>query len=169
MSFHLAFGAQEEPQEAPKGFPFDTTICLSDLIDSDTVTYVTRYSVTGQTIKVRQNREPISRQVLVNGRQILLWRHGREVFATSTICPHQGLSLALGDLEDLNLDGKPPCITCPHHKWKWDVQSGSCRNHMDPDRMLTTYNVQLDSNERIYIVFPSFDQSLFSQDSQEDF
>lgn len=109
--------------------------------------------------------------MIVNGKNILLWRYGQEILATAELCPHQGQELLLGDIEDYRSEGKGFCVTCPGHSWKFSLDTGECVNHSGaPDCHLTSYPAFADDNGRIYVKFPSFDQSLFSsQDSREEF
>lgn len=54
----------------------------------------------------------------VNGRQILVLRHGDRIFACNNRCPHEGHPLAKGVLGD-------DCrLTCNWHNWKFDLVSG---------------------------------------------
>jgi nitrite reductase (NADH) small subunit len=172
--FHFGVPPHDET-EAPQvaTFPFDSQLHVDDLPDSVEypAAYATRYTVTGQLSRVRQKRaKPISRLVTINGRKILLWRIGHEVFATSYICPHQAGDLSTGDIEDLRSEGKGVCIVCPWHLWRFDAVNGHCKNHADDQAILTTHPTMVDSSGKVFVMFPSFDQSLFSsQDSLEDF
>jgi nitrite reductase/ring-hydroxylating ferredoxin subunit len=62
------------------------------------------------------------------GRQILLLRTGRGVFAVANRCPHEGYPLSEGTLGD-------GCVlTCNWHNWKFDLASGATLVGGDPLR-----------------------------------
>jgi len=150
-------------EEQDNLLPFDTGLRLTDLPNCAEFppSIVTRYTVTGVLLKSRQRRTvPISKQIQVNGKDVILWRLHDQVFATSPICPHLAGNLSLGDLEDLG-EIKGVCVTCPLHCWQFNVKTGECTNHKD-NATLTTYPTFIDQDGRVYVQFDSFDSSLFS-------
>lgn len=62
-------------------------------------------------------REPAL--VGVDGRDVMLYRRGDEIFAIGNTCPHQGGSLCDGWVEG-------DIVTCPLHGWEFDLRSGAC-------------------------------------------
>jgi nitrite reductase/ring-hydroxylating ferredoxin subunit len=56
----------------------------------------------------------------VGGRQVALYRHGGEFYATSNICTHQFALLSDGYFED-------GCIECPLHQGRFDIRTGSAQ------------------------------------------
>lgn len=144
------------------GFPFDTGIKVDEVLDSleyPTI-FIKKYTVTGFVMTVRKKREvPLGKQVNVNGEEILIWRRGDQVYATSARCPHQGSHLLLGDIEDF---GKGVSITCPAHLWQFSVDSGECLNHSEACDKLKTYPTMVDSERQIFVLFDSFSPALFN-------
>lgn len=66
--------------------------------------------------------------VLGGSESVALFRFGSQLFAVSGRCPHQRGNLAdgeVGDIEDMVL-GKRRILTCPLHKMKFDIKTGSC-------------------------------------------
>jgi nitrite reductase (NADH) small subunit len=62
-------------------------------------------------------REPAL--VSVDGRDVMLYRRGDEIFAIGNTCPHEGGSLCDGWVEG-------EIVTCPLHGWEFDLRSGAC-------------------------------------------
>jgi nitrite reductase (NADH) small subunit len=58
-----------------------------------------------------------SREFVVHGRVIALFRVDNEFFALDGICPHQGGPLGKGRLSGC-------VVTCPWHGWQFDVRTG---------------------------------------------
>ena len=56
--------------------------------------------------------------VLVDGRQIALFRVGDDVHAIDNLCPHQGGPLADGWVDN----GQ---VTCPLHGWEFSLETGT--------------------------------------------
>lgn len=57
--------------------------------------------------------------VKLDGRQVVLFKSGTDIFACNNRCPHEGYPLAEGVLSD-------GCIlTCNWHNWKFDLRSGA--------------------------------------------
>jgi len=57
--------------------------------------------------------------LMVDGRDVAVFRHGDEVLAIGNECPHQGGSLCDGLVEG-------DIVTCPRHGWEFDLRSGAC-------------------------------------------
>lgn len=55
----------------------------------------------------------------VGGRRLVVFNVGGRLHAVDQACPHRGGPLEAGDL-----DG--PVVTCPWHRWRWDVTTGHC-------------------------------------------
>lgn len=64
-----------------------------------------------------KNYESIS--VVANGHFIAVGNNNGVYFAVSDICPHAGMPIGGGFVEE-------GCITCPHHFWQFDVKTGEC-------------------------------------------
>jgi nitrite reductase/ring-hydroxylating ferredoxin subunit len=54
-----------------------------------------------------------------DGRNIFVYRSGEDCRVYDSRCPHQ-----VTDIPHLALDGKQ--LTCPKHKWVFDVTTGEC-------------------------------------------
>eukprot|EP00929_Paragymnodinium_shiwhaense_P013781 TRINITY_DN121630_c0_g1_i1.p1 TRINITY_DN121630_c0_g1~~TRINITY_DN121630_c0_g1_i1.p1 ORF type:complete len:777 (+),score=153.26 TRINITY_DN121630_c0_g1_i1:106-2436(+) len=83
----------------------------------------------------------------VQDRNLALFRFGSQVFAVDRSCPHQGGNLAegeIGDIEDM-VDGRKCYITCPVHKFQFDLSTGKVLHGKCPP--LPTYAVRLRSVE----------------------
>jgi nitrite reductase/ring-hydroxylating ferredoxin subunit len=59
-----------------------------------------------------------SAAVDLEGRTVLLHRVEGRLYATGSVCPHQGRGLAGGRLEGAR-------FTCPWHAWVFDVTTGA--------------------------------------------
>jgi len=85
----------------------------------------------------------------LNGREVLLVRWRKEVFAVRNICPHQSLPIAIGRVHSALHADKPagvvdvldeePLIQCPVHAWNYELRSGKCT--VDPRLRIKTYPV----------------------------
>lgn len=74
------------------------------------------------------------RKVDVDGRSVLLCREAGEVWAVDEICPHKQRSMAYGVV----FGGK---ITCPHHQYEFDLDTGRCNRRRCAPVM--TYEVEV--------------------------
>lgn len=66
--------------------------------------------------------------VIVENTPIALFRWNGEVYAIDDRCPHQGMSLASGSMED-------GVVTCPWHGWRFRITDGawvSCPKNRNP-------------------------------------
>jgi len=83
------------------------------------------------------------KEVTVDGHRICLFKHQGEVFATAALCPHKGVPLAVGWVENC-------AVTCAMHGWEFDLKSGHCRNI--PGHEVRTYEVRIvDKEVQVYI------------------
>lgn len=79
-------------------------------------------------------QEGSSKAVVVNGREIALFKVGGKVYAIENLCPHRGGPLAEGYLEGA-------VVTCPWHAWQFDVTNGNCKTV--PESRQRTYPVEV--------------------------
>ena len=86
---------------------------------------------------------PMPRRVEIDGRGILLCRSGDEVFAVDEICPHENESMRYGVVQR----GQ---IICPHHRYKFDLETGRCNKRCAPARL---YEVRVDDGT-VYVRAP---------------
>jgi nitrite reductase (NADH) small subunit len=57
--------------------------------------------------------------VVLDGREIALFRRGDRVYALDGVCPHRGALLAFGEV-------RGGIVHCPLHAWGFEVESGRC-------------------------------------------
>ena len=69
--------------------------------------------------RTREIAPGTSRQCRVNGRRVAVFNVDGAFHACDDECPHVGLSLAAGDIED----GK---VVCYGHGWGFDLTTGEC-------------------------------------------
>jgi nitrite reductase/ring-hydroxylating ferredoxin subunit len=75
----------------------------------------------------------------VDGRPVVLARHGDSIYACAGVCTHRGGPLGEGRLTGTRL-------VCPWHGWMFDVRSGAC---LLPARgaALATYAVRVQDGD----------------------
>jgi len=94
----------------------------------------------------------------IGGRDVLLVRKGKSVYALRDSCPHQGGQLSRGVLTSARVHDKEgkyrlikcgEVVRCPWHNWEFDVTEGKC---LDPSVGLrvATYEVQVEDG-RIFV------------------
>ena len=92
------------------------------------------------------------KQVLVQGREVLLARVGESYYATDNRCPHMGGKLSEGKLEGT-------IVTCPRHGSQFSLSNGQVVRWMKGSglvsmigkalkspRQLTTYSVKIEDD-----------------------
>ncbi|CAG5121412.1 unnamed protein product [Candidula unifasciata] len=99
--------------------------------------------------------------VIINDKEIALFRIGKEVFAIQAKCPHLGGPLHLADIEELST-GKM-AVKCPWHKWTFDIASGICVTPKDRNLIAKTFPVRVDNLGQIRVGFDSFGPSAFAE------
>jgi nitrite reductase (NADH) small subunit len=78
------------------------------------------------------------KEVVVEGERICLFKHQGEVFATAALCPHKGVPLAVGWVENGS-------VICAMHGWEFNLKTGHCQNI--PGQEVKTYEVRLSEGE----------------------
>mmetsp|Transcript_31791 Transcript_31791/g.102857 ORF Transcript_31791/g.102857 Transcript_31791/m.102857 type:complete len:225 (-) Transcript_31791:72-746(-) len=73
---------------------------------------------------------------LDDGRRVAVFSSGGDLYAVDADCPHMGVGLEEGDIEDL---GSGPCVVCPWHGWSFELRSGYCE--LMDSYMLRAYDV----------------------------
>ena len=81
------------------------------------------------------------KMVIVNGKEISIFKVNDQFFAIDNICLHMGGSLADGWVEENN-------VTCALHGWQFDIKTG--QNIMPGMGKLNSYKLEI-KNEDIYI------------------
>ena len=71
------------------------------------------------------------KRVEVGGRGILVCRTGSGIHAVDEICPHKKKSMRYGVVQR----GE---IVCPHHRYKFDLETGRCRRRCAPVEVYET-------------------------------
>jgi nitrite reductase/ring-hydroxylating ferredoxin subunit len=75
------------------------------------------------------------KELAVDGQRICLFKYNGEVFATAALCPHKGVPLAVGCVEN-------GAVICAMHGWEFDLKTGNCRNVSG--REVKTFPVQVE-------------------------
>lgn len=70
---------------------------------------------------------------------LLLWPEGSQLKAFRGRCPHADVPL-----DEARFDGRT--VTCPHHSWGFDCESGKCVTHAVRN-MLHPYPLQVKEGE----------------------
>ena len=78
-------------------------------------------------------RDAESREILIEGLVIAIFRSSGELFAMDGMCMHQGGPIARGKVEG-------GCVTCPWHGWQYELKSGN--NAATGKPMLNTYQLR---------------------------
>lgn len=73
----------------------------------------------------------------VEGRSILLSRFGEKITCYENACAHMGMPLDGGEFKD-------GILTCPHHQFQYDLESGECLTA--PEVQLHTHAVRVKGN-----------------------
>jgi len=84
------------------------------------------------------------KEVVVDGQRICLFKHQGEVFATAAMCPHKGVPLAVGWVENCS-------VVCAMHGWEFDLKSGACKNI--PGQEVKTYEARI-LNGAVQVALP---------------
>jgi len=93
--------------------------------------------------------------VRAGGRELVLVRHGDQVYALRNVCPHQGARLsdgvltcgrAAGGVGEHQAIKSGRTIRCPWHNWEFDAADGTAAH--DPRRVrVATYPVSIEAGE----------------------
>jgi nitrite reductase (NADH) small subunit len=86
-----------------------------------------------------------TRQVLLEGRKVAIYRTARGVFASDDRCPHRGGPLSEGDVMGNE-------IVCPWHLWSFDVETGE--NPAGPDCALVLHQVRIEGDRILVKLSP---------------
>jgi len=101
----------------------------------------------------RDFAEGTMKEVVIEGREILLARVGDSYYAASNRCPHMGAKLSDGSLEGT-------VVTCPRHGSQFDLSDGrvarwlkgsgftsAVGRALKPPRPLVKYNVAVEDDK----------------------
>ena len=67
--------------------------------------------------------EKIAYKANINGINIALFRHNKELYAFKDSCPHQAAPLSDGYVQD-------DCLVCKYHDWKFKLKDGAFVNNI---------------------------------------
>jgi nitrite reductase/ring-hydroxylating ferredoxin subunit len=84
--------------------------------------------------------------VTIDGKELALFNVDGTIYAIDDTCLHQGLSLAMGEI-----DG--PIVTCRGHGWRYDVRTGNT-THV-PDYGVETYPVKIEGDDIMVSLIPT--------------
>ncbi len=70
----------------------------------------------------------------VRGREIAIFNVGGTFYAVKNSCPHRGVALVQGSLQDA-------IITCPGHSWQFDLRTGDALDR--PSTGIRCYRVEI--------------------------
>ena len=97
--------------------------------------------------------------IQIDGRELMLVRKGRQIFALRDVCPHQGAKLSTGVLsgaavaEQIGQYRFVKCgkiVRCPWHNWEFDATDGTCLH--DPHHIrVATYGVEVE-DDQVFVV-----------------
>uniref|UniRef100_K3WKD0 Rieske domain-containing protein n=1 Tax=Globisporangium ultimum (strain ATCC 200006 / CBS 805.95 / DAOM BR144) TaxID=431595 RepID=K3WKD0_GLOUD len=114
----------QREQEAAKYLWFDSFVRPEEVLEASEHRPKYEMSVTGKKrIKPGSRTVTIGTKVEINGKDVAIFKNNGEFFAIDDTCPHQGASLHLGDIEEI--DGMV-CVSCPRHHWPFSLEDGSC-------------------------------------------
>ena len=96
-------------------------------------------------------RDGVPMIVVAQGRDLVLVRFGREVFALRDVCPHQSKSFLGGvgrarivgtvEVGDVVARDDDPVLVCPFHGWEYQLRTGHCTT--DPKLRVRRYPVEV--------------------------
>lgn len=73
-----------------------------------------------------------------NGTEVALFNNEGKYYAINNTCLHKE-----GPLGEGELDGE--IITCPWHKWEYDITNGQCKTH--PNSSVSCYEVKVEGQD----------------------
>ncbi len=79
-----------------------------------------------------------SKVVLVEERQIAIFKVDGKFYAIENFCPHRGGPVGEGDVEDR-------VVTCPWHGWRFDLRTGISPDN--PAAVVSTFPVRVVNSE----------------------
>ena len=169
---------------------FDSGVKVTDLEDSSDFPPQYQFTVTGKVKKKPKDRPKLGHRLVLNGKEVSLFKYLGEVLAFAAICPHMGGPLDEGDIEDI--DGTW-CVSCPWHGFSFELKKGECvapkvrrtphvhgpflvfdiqtSNLLLPlvvtiqgDLKIETYPTKTDPEGFIHVGFPSVSKAVFESD-----
>jgi NAD(P)H-dependent nitrite reductase small subunit len=94
----------------------------SDRPESDPTTRPAAKAI-WKIVAVADEIEPgTTKEVVVGGHLIAVFRQGDDWYALDGMCAHQGGPIAQGQVS--RTDQNKLCVTCPWHGWQYELESG---------------------------------------------
>ena len=106
-----------------------------------------------QASKTTEFKDGMMKDILIQGREILLARIGNNYYATDNRCPHMRGRLSEGKLEGT-------VVTCPRHGSRFDIRNGEVIRWLKGSgffsrvgrvlkspKQLATYNVKVENDD----------------------
>ncbi len=100
----------------------------------------------GQKVRLGPAREvPVNDFIVyqLDAIDVVVYRIGEAFYAISSYCPHAGINISRGPLQD-------GIITCPGHGLRFDVTTGACLDM--PELSLTRFAVSVEDGW-LYVTF----------------
>ncbi len=85
-----------------------------------------------------------SKLLYIQGREIALFNVDGTFYAVKNSCPHRGVALAQGAVEN-------GILTCAGHAWQFDLRTGDCVSH--PPAGVRCYPVEI-RGDSVWIEVP---------------
>ena len=82
----------------------------------------------------------------VKGEEIAIFNVEGSFYAIHNKCPHAGVGLATGEVEDM-------CVTCPGHGWQFNLKNGK---HVIMPVSVKTYKTKVEGGD-LYVPPISYD------------
>ncbi len=96
--------------------------------------------------KIGEIPESEGRSFLVNGKMVAVFNSKEEYSAISDTCPHMGISLAGGHVENNQ-------VTCPWHAWRFCTKDRSWLDNPGSKLKVDSYEVRVEGEE-IQVLVP---------------
>jgi nitrite reductase/ring-hydroxylating ferredoxin subunit len=80
---------------------------------------------------------------------------------TSAVFYSLGGPLYLGDIEELG-EAQAPCIVCPWHSWKYDLNTGEIKSPIYHNIKVTVYPVTVNPDGSLHVGFESISPDYFN-------
>mmetsp|Transcript_8392 Transcript_8392/g.10367 ORF Transcript_8392/g.10367 Transcript_8392/m.10367 type:complete len:121 (+) Transcript_8392:1-363(+) len=90
-----------------------------------------------------------AKRVKINKQRLAIFNYKGSIYAMDDQCSHQRIPLSHGDIEEIN---GSPCVVCPGHFFKFDLQTGKCEKH--PKYSQRTYPTQIIDDD-VYVQVPA--------------
>ncbi|KAI9923161.1 hypothetical protein PsorP6_002716 [Peronosclerospora sorghi] len=144
---------------------FRTNLRPSDIVEVTDHRPQYEYTVTGRRrVKLGSRLTTLGTKVAINGKTVAIFKYKGAFYAIQNTCPHQGASLHLGEIEDI--DGSP-CVSCPRHKWPFSLEDGRCIIPVNYQAQCYPICVgkERDGTKILYVGFTAISNTLFHDDS----